>query len=80
MLKKPVVDAVREGKFHVWAIRNVDEGIQILTGVKAGERQEDGSVAADTGNALVDAKLAELAERLAQFRKPLSPPIDNFPN
>jgi len=28
----------------------------------------------------VDAKLAELGERLAQFLKPLSPPIDNFPN
>jgi len=80
MIKKPVVDAVREGKFHIWAIRNVDEGIAILTGVKAGERQEDGSFEPDTVNARVDAKLAELAERLAQFLKPLSPPIDNFPN
>jgi hypothetical protein len=80
MLKKPVVDAVREGKFHLWAIRNVDEGIEILTGVKAGERQEDGSFEPGTVDARVDAKLAELAERLAQFLKPLSPPIDNFPN
>ncbi len=68
MLKKPVVDAVREGKFHIWAIRNVDEGIEILTGVKAGERQEDGSFEPDTVNARVDAKLAELAELLVQFR------------
>ena len=69
MLKKPVVDAVQEGKFHIWAIRSVDEGIEILTGVKAGERQEDGSFEPDTVNARVDAKLSELAERLLQFRK-----------
>ena len=69
MLKKPVVDAVREGKFHIWAIRNVDKGIEILTGVKAGERQEDGSFEPGTVNALVDAKLAEFAELLAQFGK-----------
>ncbi len=80
MIKKPVVDAVREGKFHIWTIRNVDEGIEILTGVKAGERQEDGSFEPDTVNARVDAKLSELAERLAQFLKPISPPIDIFPN
>ncbi len=53
----------------MWAIRNVDEDIEILTGGNAGERQEDGSFEPGTVNALVDAKLSELAELLAQFGK-----------
>jgi lon-related putative ATP-dependent protease len=69
MLKKPVLEAVQEGKFHIWAVNSIEEGIETLTGVKAGERLEDGRFEPDTVNARVDAKLADLAERLASFAK-----------
>ena len=42
MLKAEVVEAVRTGRFHIWAIRNADDGIEILTGIPAGERSADG--------------------------------------
>ena len=70
MLKDEVVEAVREGKFHLWPVKTIDEGIEALTGVRAGERQPDGSFEAGSVNARVDQRLKELAERLAQFGKP----------
>ena len=39
MLKEEVVDAVKEGKFNVYSVKTIDEGIEVLTGTKAGERQ-----------------------------------------
>lgn len=54
MLKEEVVQAVAEGKFHIYPIRTVDEGMEILTGVRAGERLEDGSYEAETVNSLCD--------------------------
>ncbi|MCS7285780.1 MAG: AAA family ATPase [Anaerolineae bacterium] len=64
MLKEEVIEAVKEGKFHIWAIETVDEGIEILTGVKAGERREDGTFEENTVNYLVDKRLRELSKRL----------------
>jgi len=69
MLKPNVLEAVQEGKFHIWAIDTIDEGIEILTGVKAGQRQEDGTFEVESVNALVDKRLSELAERLEKFGK-----------
>ena len=62
MLREDVVQVVAEGTFHIYPVRTVDEGIQILTGVSAGERGEDGKFPVGTVNALVDARLKELAE------------------
>lgn len=59
MLREDVVEAVRQGKFHVWAVRTIDEGISILTGVEAGERDERGDYPEDTVNARVRQKLTE---------------------
>lgn len=67
MLKSAVIEAVRAGKFSVWAVGTVDEGIEILTGLPAGQRQEDGSWPEGTVNFLVDKRLQELAEALHQF-------------
>ena len=67
MLKEAVIDAVREGKFHIWAIRTIDEGIERLTGVPAGQRNEDGDFEPETVNARVDARLNKLAETLSHF-------------
>ena len=67
MLAHRVVEAVREGRFHVWAVSTVEEGIEILTGVPAGARDGDGGYAPETVFGRADAKLEELARRVAEF-------------
>lgn len=67
MLKEEVVEAVRQGKFHLWAVKDIDEGIEILTGVKAGQRQKEGTFEEGTVNYLVDDRLRELSEALKEF-------------
>jgi lon-related putative ATP-dependent protease len=69
MLKENVVDAIREGKFHLWPVRTIDEGIEVLTGVKAGERLHDGSFEAESVNDRVDERLRSMAETLQRFGK-----------
>ncbi len=67
MLKEEVIAAVRDGKFHIWAVATVDEGIEILTGVPAGQRQEDGSWPEGSVNQRVDKRLREMAETLRGY-------------
>ncbi|MEQ8161694.1 MAG: AAA family ATPase, partial [Smithellaceae bacterium] len=67
MLCEEVVEAVRQGKFHIYSARTIDEGIEVLTGVPMGERQEDGAYPEGTINQLVDKKLREMAERIKNF-------------
>jgi ATP-dependent Lon protease len=69
MLRKDVVAAVKKGKYHVYAVKNIDEGIEILTGKKAGGVNPDGSYPKGTINYLVNNKLMELAEGLSRFGK-----------
>ena len=69
MLKESVVEAIRQGKFHLWPVRTIDEGIEVLTGVKAGERLPDGSFEPDSVNARVDGRLRQMAEDLQRFGK-----------
>jgi predicted ATP-dependent protease len=67
MLKNEVVQAVKDGKFRIYPVKSVDQGIEILTGVKAGEIKEDGSFDEGTVNYLVDKQLKEYAENLRRF-------------
>ncbi|MBW1732039.1 MAG: AAA family ATPase [Deltaproteobacteria bacterium] len=67
MLRKDVVEAVKKGKFHIYPVKTIDQGIEILTDKKAGEKKEDGTYPKGTVNALVDQKLRELAEGLKRF-------------
>jgi predicted ATP-dependent protease len=67
MLREEVVDAVRQGMFHVWSVRTIDEGIEILVGVKAGHRKPDGSFEGGSVNDRVDRRLRELGRRLVKF-------------
>jgi ATP-dependent Lon protease len=67
MLKKDVVQAVEGGKFHIYPVKMIDEGIEILTGVKAGARQENGQFEEGSVNALVDRKLIELGKGIREF-------------
>jgi len=68
MLKDEVVEAVKEGKFSIWAVSTIDEGIELLTGVPAGERRPDGTYPEGTVHYLVDKRLREYAERIKEFQ------------
>lgn len=67
MLRQDVIEAVRKGKFHIYPIKTIDEGIEILTGVKAGKRKEDGAFEEGTVNHLVDQELQRLAKSWKDF-------------
>lgn len=62
LLRADVIDAVAQGKFHLYPIRTIDEGMELLTGVRAGTVAEDGTV-----NGLVRKRLRELATGLKAF-------------
>ncbi len=69
MLKKEVVDAVKDGKFHVWAVGSVDEALELLTGLTAGKRLPDGTFEEDSVNARVDQTLHRLMEMARKLMK-----------
>jgi len=64
------VAAVRDGKFHIWSVETIDQGIEILTGVPAGERLPDGNYPEGSINFLVDKRLRELVEHMKKFSAP----------
>jgi lon-related putative ATP-dependent protease len=70
MLRHDVVDAVQAGQFHIYPMRTVDEALELLTGIPAGERDEEGNFFAGSVNQLVDARLRELAEKQRAFSAP----------
>lgn len=70
MLREDVIDSVKEGKFHIYPIKTIDEGIEILTGIKAGKRKKDGTFEKDTVNYLVDEELQRLAKSWKIFTAP----------
>lgn len=69
MLRRDVVEAVEKGKFHIYPVTTVEEGIEILTGMKAGALQEDGTYPEGTLFRKVDDKLTEMAEMEKEFGK-----------
>jgi lon-related putative ATP-dependent protease len=70
MLRDDVVEAVREGQFHIYAVATIDEGLEILTGKAAGEPDETGAYPEGSANGLVLARLRHLAERARAFAGP----------
>jgi predicted ATP-dependent protease len=68
MLKQEVIEAVREGRFHIWPVETIDQGIEVLTGERAGGRRDDGSWEENTINWRVQQRLDELAERIRKYR------------
>jgi hypothetical protein len=70
MLRAEIVDAVRAGKFHVYPVRTIDEGIEILTGVEAGASDAQGEFPDGTVHGLVDRELLRLAKGLKAFAGP----------
>jgi lon-related putative ATP-dependent protease len=67
MLKEEVVDAVRAGRFHIYSAKTIDEGIEVLTGIKAGKRRKGGTFEGGTVNYRVDKQLKGMAEKLKEF-------------
>jgi predicted ATP-dependent protease len=67
MLREDVLEAVTAGKFHVWPVAKVEQGIEILTGKPAGKKAGGGKF--DTGSvfALMDERLSEMAKTLKEF-------------
>ncbi len=64
MLSDEVIEAVEKKKFHIWAVKTIDEGIEILTGKKAGIKDGKGGYPAGTINFLVDKKLKEYSQKI----------------
>jgi predicted ATP-dependent protease len=62
MLKDEVIEAVQQNKFKIWAIDTIDDGIEVLTGVKAGSIEEEGTI-----HCLINNTLDEFSETMKEF-------------
>jgi len=69
MLRHDVVAAVAEGRFHIYPVRRVEEGIELLTGLPAGERDDSGAFPEGSFNRRVEERLIELARVAREFSK-----------
>jgi predicted ATP-dependent protease len=69
MLRPEVVEAVKEGQFRIYAVGTIDEGIEVLTGVEAGERK-DGAYPKGSINDRVSRQLKVMATKLKRFQAP----------
>jgi predicted ATP-dependent protease len=67
MLREDVLEAVAAGKFHVWPVGKVEQGIEILTGMAAGKKNGDGKFEPGTVLALIDERLSNMAKTLKEF-------------
>jgi predicted ATP-dependent protease len=67
MLRADVVEAAEKGLFRVWPVETVDEAVELLTGVPAGERGADGRYPEGSVNRRVDDRLAAFAEKARNF-------------
>jgi lon-related putative ATP-dependent protease len=63
MLRHDIVEAVKDGQFHIYPIENIDQGIEILTGLPAGKENENGDFPVGSLNYRVKKRLADLAEK-----------------
>lgn len=67
MLRPDVIEAVAAARFHVHAIRTVDEGLELLTGLPAGERDASGAFPEESFNRRVESRLIQFAETWPLF-------------
>jgi len=69
MLKDEIVNAVKDGTFTIYTIETMEEGLEILTGMKAGTLQEDGTYPEGTINYLVTKRLTEISEAMEKKKE-----------
>ncbi len=74
MLREDIVEAVQAGRFHLYSIHSIDEGIELLTGVPAGQLDADGCYPDGSVNALVNQRITDFAQRLRDFGRAEGPP------
>jgi hypothetical protein len=67
MLRPDVVEAVAAGEFSIYAVGTIDEGIEVLTGVAAGEREDSGGYPEGSVNDRVQKKLRQFTEQLRRM-------------
>jgi len=67
MLNDEVTAAVEASRFHVYGVSTIDEGIEVLTGIPAGERRKDGTYPAGTVHYLVELRLQEMVRAAREF-------------
>jgi len=67
MLREDVLEAVKGGKFHIWPIGRVEQGVELLTGIRAGQRNGGGGFEKGTVFARVDERLREMAKTMKEF-------------
>lgn len=67
LLRPDVIDAVKRRKFHIYPIRTINEGLEVLTGIRSGKRSSSGKFTKETLMAAVDDKLREMALAIQHF-------------
>ncbi len=77
MLRSDVVEAVEKGEFHVYPVATIDHGIEILTGIAAGERNREGVYPEGTINGLVSRRLQDLTEKVRYNNRLVAMPENN---
>lgn len=76
MLCHEVTEAVKKGKFHIWSISTIDEGIEILTGIPAGTPDASGEFPKESVHGRVQAALEEWLERSYRYKKVMNDRVD----
>ncbi len=64
MLREDIVEACKKKRFHIWAVNTIDEGLELLTGMRAGRRSSRGTFPKDTVHGRVQARLKSIADQL----------------
>jgi predicted ATP-dependent protease len=67
MLREDIIEAVAAGRFHIWPVARVEQGIEILTGSPAGNQNGDGRFEAGTVFSLMDERLRDMAKTMKEF-------------
>jgi predicted ATP-dependent protease len=70
MLKREVVEAAEAGRFHIYPVETVDEAIELLTGLPAGERDQEGRYPEGSFNHLVEERIIAFSEKARRFAAP----------
>ena len=69
MLKNEIINAVKDGKFNIWAVDTIEDGLKILTGKNAGKRQPSGKFPKNSLYSLAEEQLITFAKRSNDFKK-----------
>src|SRR5262249_35094758 len=67
MLREDILESVSTGKFHIWPVAKIEQGIEVLTGIAAGCRNGDGTFERGTVFAMMDDRLNEMAKMMKEF-------------